>query len=167
MVHKMKEFVTRSYWTFADWAALLAFLLVLLYYATWAHIDVRNYIDLQTVKMEPTEYGQPVFVAVARSLQRTFDGGYRVEIRDENGSMFCSTGNIDLTYEVDSDLPDTITLNYWAGGGACQGNIPQTMSPGLYSVRTCHFVTRPLGMLPSKERCVNSHVKILPKGSVQ
>lgn len=145
-------------------ASLTAFTVILaLYVGAWFAVNVSNYIDVQSIDIESTAQGQPINMTVLRIISKDFKGGYRVEVRNSENGSFCTTGDVELDYEVGAVLKDPLELSYWAGGGSCQGRVPSELEVGLYSVKTCHFVKRPWFVLPRKERCVRAVLVILHK----
>lgn len=131
----------------------------------YTFIDVKNYIDIQELYIPPTVYGDPIILQIKRTIHKNFYGGYRVDIRDDINTSFCSTGDISLSYRSDAPLMNPLTLNYWAGGGSCTGRVPQDLVPNKYSIYTCHYVKNPWYIFTIKESCINTILEILPKNT--
>ena len=163
----MSLFIRRNTMGSADYVALVFAAVLAFRFLVWWWVDVEDYIDVQTVVIEPTEQGQPIEMHVVRIIHTDFEGGYRVEIRSDNRGSICSTGDVSLFYQKDAKLRKPLRLSYWASGGACQGRIPSDLRPGLHSVRTCHYVLRPWYVLSRKEKCRIDLMEILPRGMTQ
>ena len=131
--------------------------IMIAYVGAWAAIDVRWYINLQAVHAFDAQAGSPVVLDVDRIIHRGFVGGYRVEVREvAPPRSFCTTGDVELTYRVEAQLPDVVTLAFWATGNGCSNKIDRGIPPGRYYVHTCHFVRFSV-FFPRRERCEDSN----------
>lgn len=130
------------------------------YASLWFMFPVSSRIEVHDIHIPDSNFGEPVYVEVARDLKRNFDGGYIVQIRRQpSGIMVCDTGRIDILYRVNgktgepNELPDPMTMAFWAAGGDCTEDLKDPLPPSLYSMETCHYVSKPLNILPPKQRC--------------
>lgn len=158
-----KSFFRRASFRLSDYAALAVGLFLGVQNAVWYFKDVRDFIDVQSIDVDPTPQGQPIAMVVLRRIERDFQGGYNVSLRDSEDGSLCTTGDIELPYSKNAALPDPLYLSYWAGGGSCQGRIPSQMQPGWYNIKTCHFVDTPWFVFVPMERCLDAPLEILPR----
>lgn len=159
-------------------AFLLAFtFLATAYMSSWLGFDVRNHIDIHAIKINDVYAGDPVHLEVARTLGGSWPGAYKVEVRKQpTGHHFCTTGWVEVDYSefnADGDLtelPDPLTLEYWAWGGSCTERLKKPLREGLYSVETCHKHLEPrIFFIPlhPKARCWDVEVfRVLPRPNV-
>lgn len=154
----MKDFALKS--TFG-WADILVALFGAYFLISYLTADVRDYIDVLEINAigEVVE-GDVITLSVIRDLHRDFSGFYSVTVRQrQGGSVVCTTGRQDVPYRyLDSDgnptqLPDVITLEYWAWGGSCTDILQDGLPIGAYSIETCHGVYRIRWWLPFISRC--------------
>lgn len=135
-------------------ALIFITLAVTLYLGAWLVFDVRRYIDVRTIDIEPVLVGSMPMVEVGRSVHKRFFGGYEVTIREAlTGHIVCTTGEVDAPYEPESE-PLVKSLAWWAAGGSCDPVIAGGLSAARYSMVTCHYVRHPWVILPQKSRCV-------------
>lgn len=154
----MVNFLTRSSWSRADCYAAVTAVVVSVLGLAWANASVEDYIRVGQVEIIDT--GEILQVNVARELRRDFEGGYRVTIRSANsGYIVCSTGDVPVSYRSltgdgrPTQLPDPMTLDYWAYGGQCTDVIERGLPPDSYTIETCHTVNHIWGFLPRKTKC--------------
>lgn len=99
--------------------------------------------------------GQPITMDVDRTINRTFEGEWRVEVRRmERGAWesYCTTSTKRQTYEADAALPDPVTLEWWAWTEPRCYSLPEgtyrittvwTINPGRMVERDLSFTTEP------------------------
>lgn len=122
------------------------------YLAAYFSLDVRWWIDIQDVAV--VENGTRV--VVGREINQNFSGSYIVTIRNTDGRAVCTTNKQQVEYDTSAVLPDPVTLQYWAYGGACTEVLKSPLPDGDYTMTTCHRVLQPLGIFPPIQRCVST-----------
>lgn len=144
----MRQWVTRSEWSFFDMLAALITIVAIFQLLTYLTFDVRSRIDIinQTVVQEE----RVLYVEVDRFLRHSFDGGYSGIIRDSTfGNVVCFTDYQSIPYQKYSStgeltkLPENMTLSYWAYGGSCTKKLTSLLPKGTYVMEVCHTVERP------------------------
>ena len=139
---------------------LLAILVsLLLYIGAWFAVDVRWYLDLRSVTISAPVATEAIPIVVSRDIHTDFNGGYSVTIREQpTNHVFCTSGDVAVPYRSETDPVAGKDLAWWAFGGDCTDRIAPGLPAGDYTIETCHYVSRPLLILPSKRRCVLSGV---------
>ena len=132
---------------------------LLAYLGAWVAVDVRDYIDLRAVSVEPANAGESIPITVSRDILSDFDGGYNVTIRTQpSNHVYCTSGDVALHYRTETDPITGKDLAWWAFGGDCTDRMTPGLPAGTYTLETCHYVSRPLVILPRKTRCVGPEV---------
>ena len=138
---------------FRTLAAIL--LSLVLYLGAWGAVDVRWYFDLRGVLIDPAREYSRAPIVVSRDIGRDFDGGYSVTIREQpSNHVFCATGDVQVPYRASTSPLDDRDLEWWATGGDCTAKLLGGLPAGIYSVETCHYVSRPFVILPRKTHCI-------------
>lgn len=117
---------------------IIAALILHLWPASW-------WLEVGSVRVDDSKVGEPVIMAVTRTINRDFLGHWTASLRRlERGKWvpYCSaTGAVN--YEVDSDLPDPLTLKWWTAPFC------HPLEAGKYVMRTTWRVEG-AGFLPDK-----------------
>ena len=117
-----------------------------------AVVPLSYWAEFRGIWVENVFLGDPVNVSVDRTINRDFDGKFRVEVRKESGGgfeAFCTRGATDVPYRAESRLPKNITLDWWLG-------IPPNPPCPVLGVGTYYLITRwekpwVFGSAPHKE----------------
>lgn len=95
--------------------------------------QVGNFITVDSVYVADSVEGEPVYLVVEREIFQEFRGTYTVEIRTLVGSTVICTASDTVNYRPDAELPDPLTLAWWANDGDCSG---RDLPPGDYVLET-------------------------------
>jgi len=111
------------------------------------------WLDVRTVRVFDSKVGEPVLMAVDRTISRDFRGEWLVSIRKLGYGgwvQFCSARG-KTNYSADSHLPDPLTLRWWS--------YPECnpLPPGKYVMRTT-WTIHGASFLPEKDVTADSNI---------
>ena len=111
------------------------------------------WFDVRDVRVFDSMVGQPVVMAVDRTIRRDFKGEWVASIRSlQNGKWisYC-TARGSTNYREDSVLPDPLTLQWWTHPDC------HPLPPGKYTMRTT-WVIKGESFLPDKLAQADSNI---------
>lgn len=95
---------------------------------------ISNFMSVRSAFVGDTLLGQPVYMSVDREIHRPFLGSYYVAVREfPSRTLVCRAADGPLQYRADSELPEELTLSWWADNGGCSG---KDLEPGQYIIET-------------------------------
>ena len=134
---------------FAGLTLLVAATAMQLWPASW-------WFEVDSVRVLDSQVGSPVVMVVNRTINRDFVGDWTASIRRlENGKWvpYCTaTGS--TNYQVDSELPDPLTLKWWTAPDC------HPLEAGKYIMRTTWRINL-TGFLPDKDVQATSNIFIV------
>ena len=93
-----------------------------------------NFFLVRSVEIGNTVAGEPVLMNVDREILAPFRGSYSVDVRTfPERSLVCRAGDSYIDYNPDNNLPNPLTLAWWADNGDCSID---DLTPGEYIVVT-------------------------------
>lgn len=121
--------------------------------------DVRETMDVRSVGVGDSVFGDPVILAVDREVHQPFHGSYVVEVRTFPHRTIVCTASDSLLYDPDAQMPEPITLLWWAND-ECSGT---DLVKGEYIIITSWVVQNDLDYVPDQKITVESN-KFTVKG---
>lgn len=136
----MRDFLTRPRWRIADYAALIASVLLSLWLASPYLFPASGWIELHRIEVSDAVSGEMIPVSVSRTLHRgTEFGRYEVAVYDYPSRRPVCHARRAVPYRADATIsPDTlVALKWWAYSedGECERWTPE---PGQYFMTTRH-----------------------------
>ena len=102
------------------------------------------WLEVASVHIPDASAGQPVRMAVQRTIRRDFVAEWSASVRTDDGAaQVVCVGSGKSNYRQGANLPANLTLDWWTDG-ACK-----TLRPGRYWVAT-DWDIRPAGIWPAK-----------------
>lgn len=118
-------------------------------------VPASIWLDVQAIGVEDSTYGDPIVMHVDRTISRSFEGEYNVELRKSANREVVCNGINDIEYDPDAQLPTPLTFKWWAYGlPGCDFPIPA----GKYFIVTCWNIFPHVPLMPTKRLCVDSNV---------
>ena len=111
------------------------------------------WFEVRSIRVFDAKEGEPVPMAVDRSINRPFRGQWVTSIRrlENNGwVMYCSVDGA-TNYSPKASLPDPLYLNWWTSPGC------NPIPAGKYILET-DWLIKNTGVLPDKEVNVISNI---------
>ena len=110
------------------------------------------WLEVKSIYISNTKVGEPIGMAVDRTINRSFSANWNVTIRQWNGGfhVWCNA-NGSGAYRVDAILPANLDLQWWSAGKC------HPLPVGKYQVSTSWTISG-LGVLPDKYIQVESNV---------
>ena len=126
------------------WAVIFVFLPIGLWPASW-------WLEVRDVNVSDAQKGEPVVMAVDRSIHRAFRGHWSVTVRQWDGAGWVTYCNAQgsSNYRADARFPVPLTLKWWTDGQCYD------LSPGRYKLTTRWVIDT---SLPDKAVAVDSNV---------
>jgi len=134
---------------FAGVLLLLAALVVQILPASW-------WLKVESVRVEDSRVGNPVIMAVNRTIERDFSGEWLSSLRrlqDGRWVSYCTASGA-TNYQTDSSLPDPLTLQWWTHPDC------HPIDEGKYIMRTTWRI-KGMGWLPDKEVRATSNIFVV------
>ena len=101
--------------------------------------------------------GEPVFVAVRRTIHRDFLGSYVTTVRalpDLHTVCTGPPGGLPVPYRTGARLPEPLTLGYWTEGA--QPPCEEALTAGHYILQTCITINPAIWLLSDRQVCRDS-----------
>lgn len=126
------------------WAVAGLLLPVLMWPASW-------WFEVRAVDVKSAHFGEPVEMAVDRSINRSFAGKWSVTVRQWDGSGWVAWCNAtgQSNYREGARFPVPLTLKWWTDGQCTP------LPAGRYKLTTAWLIDT---MLPDKTVVVDSNV---------
>lgn len=133
-------------------SVVFAVLILLLAAAVAQFWPASYWMDVRSIRVFDAKVGEPILMAVDRTIVRDFPGQWVVTLRQNRGGKwirYCAaTGTGD--YQVNTSFPDPLTLSWWTYPGC------QNIEAGEFVMRTTWTILRP--GLPDKTITVDSNI---------
>jgi len=97
----------------------------------------ENFLAVKWVNVGNAVAGENIILDVDRQIHQEFRGTYSVEVRTFPRREVVCIASDTLIYRPESELPEPITLEWWADDGACSG---KDLAPGEYILITTWVV---------------------------
>ena len=82
----------------------------------------KNFLIVKSVNVGNSTLGSPILMDVDRTIIEPFIGDYNVMLREFPGrALVCRAGDDNIPYDPSNELPDPLTLHWWADNGSCSG----------------------------------------------
>lgn len=123
--------------------ALVVYLQVLPHVLAFV-IPFDAWMEIKRVDVADTLQGEPIRVAVDRTIHRDFDAAYRVNIRKVTPTgfeQFCTRGERDVPYRLGAEFGSGRDLDWYMGippNAPCEP--PVDMTPGRYYLIVEHWI---------------------------
>lgn len=143
--------------TVMNWLSLVVAGIILLLVALIMQLTPAwIWFEVDSVRVEDSQVGSPVVMAVNRTIERDFTGDWTTSLRRFEGGKWVSycTSSGSTNYEVNSSLPDPLTLRWWTYPNC------HPIEPGKYILRTTWRI-RGMGFLPDKEVQATSNIFVV------
>lgn len=97
--------------------------------------SLKNFFVVRNINVGNSTVGDPIMMEVDRVILEPFIGDYNVMLREFPGrALVCRGGDENIPYNPSNQLPDSLTLHWWADNGACSG--PKDGYPGDFVIET-------------------------------
>jgi len=119
--------------------------------------DVRETFDVQSVSVGNSVVGERVIMGLDRTIHKPFFGSYAVEVRTFPRREVVCTGPLvvaDILYSPEAQLPDPLTLSWWADSPTCRGT---DLPAGEYIIVTTWTVQNDEKDVPPQRVTVTSN----------
>lgn len=108
--------------------------IILLLVAIGLHFAPSTFwIEVRSIRVFDAQAGEPVLMAVDRTIKRPFSGKWVVSVRrlmtSGRQSLYC-TASGETDYQVDSEYPEPLTLRWWTFPNC------DPLPPGTYVINT-------------------------------
>lgn len=111
------------------------------------------WLEVSDVRVFDARAGEPIPMAVARRINRDFNGTWAAGIRrlePDGWTPYCPAKG-GVPYQTDSKLPNPLTLQWWTHPDC------QSLQPGTYQMRTTWTILGD-GLLPNKYVTADSNI---------
>lgn len=114
-----------------------------------------DYFVVRSVEVANSVVGEPIFMVVDRDIKQVFTGSYATAVRQfPGGSLVCEASASFLTYDPERQLPEPLTLSWWADNGDCSTD---DLPVGEYFVDTKWTIHPQEPDLPDREIKIRSN----------
>lgn len=132
-------------------------MLVIVVFVGWIGLNLvpaSLWLEVRSVGVEDSTYGQPIIMHVDRHVYRPFEGEYNVELRRVASREVACNGINAIEYDADAMLPDPLTFKWWAYGlPGCDYPI----AAGQYFIVTCWNIFHHIPLLSPRRLCIDSN----------
>lgn len=137
------------HYRFVPWLVTLVFLPIGLWPPSW-------WLEVRDINLANARQGEPIVMAVDRTISRAFRGHWSVTVRQWDGVgwvTYCNASG-SSNYRADARFPVPLTLKWWTDGQC------HDLSPGRYKLTTRWVIDT---VLPDKVVSVDSTIfEVLP-----
>ena len=134
---------------------LVLFVIIVLGYQSLTFLPASIWMDVKSVRVLDTAYGQPVMVSFERSINREFQGKYSVSIRNLTTGLPVCWASAELTYRPQPNVLASKTLEWW-GAGLPRPCTSEMLVPGTYAMTTTWTIHPAWPFLPDQTVTITS-----------